>query len=97
MFCSLTEIKEKVSVEKLEEVGLQCLKLCADSIQKGIGERLFNSAIDPWKAAAILWSASEGIISHFEMDPAKARLFPLNVKELLTTNIELFIRSLKPP
>ena len=95
MFCSLTDVKSKVSVEKMEQVGLQCLKLCAEVIQKGIEEGLFNQTVDPWKGAAILWSASEGIISNFEMDPEKAKLFQLHVKELLNTNIELFIRGLK--
>jgi AcrR family transcriptional regulator len=94
MVCSLSDVKLKVNTARIEERGLACLKLCVDVIEKGIKDGLFSPSVDPWKAAAILWASSEGILFLFERDPEKAKLFNLNVEDLLNTKTELLIRGL---
>lgn len=93
-FCQ-TDIKAKAGSEPQELHGSDCLKGLAAVIQRGIDEGIFAPSVDAWKAAAIGWASSNGILLLFEQDPEHGRRLNLEVEDLLKASTELFIRGLK--
>lgn len=93
-FCQ-ADIKTKAGIEPSEIQGSACLKGLAAVIQRGIDEGCFSQSVDPWKAAAIGWASSNGILLLFEQDSEHGRRLNLEVEDLLKASTELFIRGLK--
>lgn len=93
-FCQ-TDIKAKAGLEPQEIHGSDCLKGLAAVVQRGIDEGVFAASVDAWKAAAIGWASSNGILLLFEEAPEHARRLDLDVESLLKASTELFIRGLK--
>lgn len=95
MYCNLEETKAILDIEAVEQASLGCLSSVSAVIQKGIQEKVFSSKIVAVKAAAVLWAASLGVLFLFGQDREKGRIFKLDVRELLSIEVELFMRGLR--
>ncbi len=93
LFCQ-SEIKAKVGGGAMAPGGT-CLEGLASLIEKGIHEGTFAPSTDPWKAAAVGWASTNGILLLFEQHPEQGERLPVAVDDLLRESTELFIRGLK--
>jgi len=95
MYCNLEETKAIVDIKAVEQASLGCLSSVSAVIQKGVREKVFSPKVVAGKAAAVLWAASLGVLFLFGQDQGKGRIFNLDVKELLSIEVELFMKGLR--
>lgn len=82
-------------VEALKPLGMRCIRIVADVIQRGIDDGVFSPSVDALQAASVAWAASSGIIFVFGQAAGPAKVLPFGIDEVLRTQIELFISGLQ--
>jgi AcrR family transcriptional regulator len=85
-------LSHKLIQENLEK-GMRSFQRFIGIVQQGIDQRIF-APVDPRKAAAAFWGATNGVLFLFEEELNK-EIIGIDVEELIYYTMDLFIDALK--
>jgi len=89
----LTQVVPDELIQEMVKKGIQFMRLFADVIQQGIDEGMF-APVDPWRAAAAFWGATNGVLLLFE-EELNREIIGVDVDQLIYYAVDLFIAGLR--